>query len=337
VNVERHKTILGPEHPQTLSAMEGLSMAYHYSGRTRKALELAQKTLELRRRVLVPFHIDTLVSMNDVAALHLRLKEIGKALPLFKETLAAMKVTLDPLHPERLNTTRLLAETYMAAEQPEKAVPIQELLVTQYKTAYGVDYPATEGCIDTLIRCYVDLGLCDKAAALLASIQTGGVNRPIEVGQQQDTRERRYRDLIRRVKPAADAYHQVLAAKNADHPDTLAARQTLAVVLRDQDRLSGAAYHLAAVLDARQHLAIDQPDTQICRLELGTTRLQQKKYAEAEPLFLEAYAGLKQHETNIRELKSRTAEAIDRLVQLYVAWDKKDKADEWRKKLDAVK
>ena len=32
--------------------------------------------------------------------------------------------------------------------------------------------------------------------------------------------------------------------------------------------------------------------------------------------------------------KVRLTEALERLVQLYDAWGKKDKADEWRKKLN---
>src|SRR5205814_1970715 len=42
-NVERHKTILGPEDPQTFMAMNGLSLAYHHSKHTDKALELAKQ------------------------------------------------------------------------------------------------------------------------------------------------------------------------------------------------------------------------------------------------------------------------------------------------------
>jgi len=53
---------------------------------------------------------------------------------------------------------------------------------------------------------------------------------------------------------------------------------------------------------------------------------------QAEPLLLEAYADLKQHEST-----SRAIEALQRLVQLYVGWDKKDKADEWRRKLEEQK
>src|SRR5204863_655150 len=120
--------------------------------------------------------------------------------------------------------------------------------------------------------------------------------------------------------------------------DTLAARQAFAVALRGRKRTSAAAYHLKAVLDARQRLfGADHPDTQASRLELGTTRLQQKRYAEAEPLLLETYAGLKQNETKVPEAGSRATEALQRLVQLYDGWGKKDQAMEWRQKLDERK
>ena len=35
--------------------------------------------------------------------------------------------------------------------------------------------------------------------------------------------------------------------------------------------------------------------------------------------------------------KVRVTEAIQRLIDLYTAWDKPDQAAEWRKKLDAAK
>ena len=70
---------------------------------------------------------------------------------------------------------------------------------------------------------------------------------------------------------------------------------------------------------------------------MGTTRLAQKRYAEAESLLLDAFAGLKQHENTIPEATGRLAEALQRLVQLYDGWEKKEKADEWRRKLDEKK
>jgi tetratricopeptide (TPR) repeat protein len=64
---------------------------------------------------------------------------------------------------------------------------------------------------------------------------------------------------------------------------------------------------------------------------LGGSLLGQKKYAEAEPLLLAGYDGMKQREGKILPIyKYRLTEAIERLVQLYEAWDKPGKAAEWK-------
>ena len=64
----------------------------------------------------------------------------------------------------------------------------------------------------------------------------------------------------------------------------------------------------------------------------------QKKYAAAEPLLLAGYAGLKQRQAKIPpQGKARLVEALERLVQLAEALEKKDDAAKWRKELDAAK
>ena len=84
-------------------------------------------------------------------------------------------------------------------------------------------------------------------------------------------------------------------------------------------------------------LGADDLDSHVSRLELGTTRLAQRKYAEAVSLLLESFAGLKQHESENPKAKSRVAQVLQRLVQVYDRWDQKDKSDEWRQKLDQQK
>jgi hypothetical protein len=72
------------------------------------------------------------------------------------------------------------------------------------------------------------------------------------------------------------------------------------------------------------------------RAMLGDTLIRQKKFAEAEPLLLSGYEGMKAREFSIpRSVQKRLAEAGSRLIVLYDAWGKKDKADEWRKRLSA--
>jgi hypothetical protein len=66
--------------------------------------------------------------------------------------------------------------------------------------------------------------------------------------------------------------------------------------------------------------------------------LGQGKYAEAEPLLLEGYEGMnKKGPKAAPAAPLRLTEALERLVRLYEATGRKDKADEWRKKLEEAK
>jgi serine/threonine protein kinase/Flp pilus assembly protein TadD len=67
---------------------------------------------------------------------------------------------------------------------------------------------------------------------------------------------------------------------------------------------------------------------------LGGSLLGQKKHAEAEPLLLAAYEGMKQREARIpANGRPRLKETLQRLVQLYDATDRPDQAAEWKQKL----
>jgi serine/threonine protein kinase len=285
--VERDKAVLGRENAQTLVAMNGLAMSYQRAKQIEKSLPIAEEVFQTRKRLLGPKHLETLISMNNLAWVYQEHKELDRAVRLFEETLAGMQALLTPLHPERLNTMANLARAYYLAEQIDKAVALAEPLLPQLKSAYGIDHTRTQLIFNHLLSDYTDVGWCDKAEALLRSTQNGGANRGTTANPEQDQREKRYRDLIQKLRPAAEKYQQELAAKNSDHPDVLAARQAFAITLRDHKRLVGAAYHLKAVLDARQRLiGPDHPETLTSRVELAATRLQQKRYAEAMQLFV---------------------------------------------------
>lgn len=59
--------------------------------------------------------------------------------------------------------------------------------------------------------------------------------------------------------------------------------------------------------------------------------MSQGKFADAEPLLLSGYEGMKQREAKIPEpAKARLVEALDRLVELYTAIQKPDEATKWR-------
>ncbi len=67
---------------------------------------------------------------------------------------------------------------------------------------------------------------------------------------------------------------------------------------------------------------------------LGDSLLGQKQYAEAEPLLIRGFDGMKQREGSIpANAKIRLTEAVERLVHLYEATGRPEKAQEWRGKL----
>ena len=70
---------------------------------------------------------------------------------------------------------------------------------------------------------------------------------------------------------------------------------------------------------------------------LGGSLLGQKNYADAEPLLLSGYEGMKQREHQIPAAgQPRLKEALQRLVQLYEATNRSDQAAKWKHELESA-
>ena len=90
-------------------------------------------------------------------------------------------------------------------------------------------------------------------------------------------------------------------------------------------------------LAIREKMRPDAWNTFNAQSMLGGALLGQKKYADAEPLLLAGYEGMKQREKSIPpQGKIRLPQAVERLVQLYEALDKKDEVARWTKERDAI-
>jgi len=173
---------------------------------------------------------------------------------------------------------------------------------------------------------------------------------------------------------AIQQYERALALLEAelgpDHPATGECRNQLAVAYRragriddasrlfQQDPLSssyaasltirGAALlalgkPAEAELKLRESLAVRQkiqPDdwtTFDAQTLLGAALLDQKKYAQAEPLLLSGYEGMKRRQAKIpAQDRYHLTRTLERLVRLYEEWGKPDKAEHWRKEWEAA-
>ena len=100
--------------------------------------------------------------------------------------------------------------------------------------------------------------------------------------------------------------------------------------------MAGAEPLLRDCLKVRENKQFDAWTTFNTQSLLGGSLLGQKKFADAEPLLLEGYQGMKQRAAQIpAAAKVRLVEAAQRLVDLYEAWDRPDQAAQWRKTVEA--
>src|SRR5204862_129233 len=66
--MRRNRTVLGEEHPDTLTSMANLASTYRNQGRWTEAEELEVQVIERSKRVLGAEHPDTLTSMANLAS-----------------------------------------------------------------------------------------------------------------------------------------------------------------------------------------------------------------------------------------------------------------------------
>jgi tetratricopeptide (TPR) repeat protein len=116
--------------------------------------------------------------------------------------------------------------------------------------------------------------------------------------------------------------------------DVLAARGLTLLV---QKKPEEAELAFRQCLNIRDKLQADDWTAFDARSCLGGALLDQKRYADAEPLLLSGFEGLRQREVSIPTAeKPRLTRALERLVRLYDAWGKQDDAMKWRKELAAA-
>jgi hypothetical protein len=117
------------------------------------------------------------------------------------------------------------------------------------------------------------------------------------------------------------------------------AQANIAAELLRFDRPADAEPILRECLAIRLEKETDAWSTFNTKFLLGSALLAQKKAANAEPLLVAGYEGMEQRRSNIspRLRKLLVTEPLERLVRLYEIMDNKEKADEWRERLEKSK
>jgi tetratricopeptide (TPR) repeat protein len=256
--LEAMKSSLGADHPDTLTVMSNLGVAYGMLERAEEAAPLLENVLAGRKARLGNEHTDTVEAMHNLARAYDTLNRPEEALPLHAEALRLRKAKLGPEHEDAVASLGNLAKTTLNARQYAEAVALHD------------EY----------------LAICRRQSS----------------------------------------------------PDPLTFPKLLMAVALDFlkfEQFGPAERYLRecqAILDEEFP---DQVLCSYCKSTLGAALAGQSRFAEAEPLLLAGYAGLQQRADSIQEKdrKDRLNEAIQRIVDLYTAWDKPADAERWRKEV----
>ena len=120
----------------------------------------------------------------------------------------------------------------------------------------------------------------------------------------------------------------MLGPKN---PDTLDAIAHLGELRIDQTRYAEAEAMLRGCLDIQKQTMPSDYRRYLTESLLGASLAGNHKYVEAEPLLVGGYEGMKQNAAAVSDLNRQKMEKVGELVvKFYAAWNKPDKAAEWR-------
>jgi tetratricopeptide (TPR) repeat protein len=333
--LKRETAVLGPTHPHTLTTQYNLAMCYQAAGKLDRALPLFEGALERQTAVLGPDHPHTLATQYSLAGAYLFTRKPDKALPLFEDTLKRRTAVLGATHPQTFQTTNALAACYWRLQRLDRSVPLFEELLPRQEKKLGRTHPSTLMTVANLGVNYKDAGRLAEAIPLL---------------EEAHRASKRHPDLAWVVSPLLEAYLQARkvpeAAKLIDaglatarktlpetHPQLAGLLAQYGFGLLEAGGFTQAEPLLRECLAIREKVQPGAWNTFNTMSLLGGALLGQKKYAEAEPLLVKGYEGMKAREKTIPRMgggELRIPEALDRLIELYTVTDKPDEVAKWR-------
>ncbi|HWE37864.1 MAG TPA: tetratricopeptide repeat protein [Isosphaeraceae bacterium] len=331
---------LGPDHLQTLVARHNLASMYSRAGRTAKAITLFEPTLKLFESKLDPEHPHILTARCNLAAAYVEAGRVAEGIKLHEATLALQETKLGPDHPETLDSRNNLATAYWRAGRLDRSVPLFEQVLRQRIARSGPDHPETLRIQANLGVNYRDAGRPAEGARLMEDALRRARGRPEAraatvwvVPQLVAT----YHDLGRwdDAEPLLrDLLAQGRKTLPPDSPDLAAILAHLGLSQLHLGRWPETETTLRECLKIRAAKLPDHWSRFNTMSQLGGALLGQGRHAEAEPLIVEGYEGLKARAATIPPRgKPRLPEAAEQVVRLYESWGKPEKAAAWRARL----
>ena len=290
----RHR-VQGEEHPETMITLNNLAVLYSSQGKYASAGQFHTRLLEVRRRVLGPEHPDVLFSMHSLADTYLREGKYSEGEALNEKLQEMQRRVLGETHPLSLLTLYQRGIFYRVRENYQQSDAIYTRVLQIRRRVMGDKHPET-------VRAMIGL-------AINAMMQG------------------RYEEAEPRMLNCLNLWR---ASLGPDHPET-----GLALSLLGETRLRSHKYREAEPVLREALQSQEKANATVwqrfnLQSLLGESLSGQKQYAEAEPLLISGYEGMVAREDRMPAYnRVFLTRARERIVRLYQAWGKVDRAADW--------
>jgi non-specific serine/threonine protein kinase/serine/threonine-protein kinase len=271
---------LGPDDPNTESALATLAGSLWRLGRYDEAEPLLRRILESRRAHLGHDDQDTIKTQNDLANLLLRRGDYAAAEPLYRDAWETNRRVHGEEDDLTLGSRHNLANVLGALGRHEEEVAHLEAVLDARRRTQGADHPHTLGAAMNLASTYQELDRLEESEALSAETYEGmrrvlGEEHPDTLSMLGnlgglDLEFARWDSAIERYTRVVETRVRVLGA---DHDQTMIGRRNLAYAFDGAGRREEAeAQLLIAAAGLERSLGPDAFMTLDTRAQLAMVR-----------------------------------------------------------------
>ena len=293
----------GDTHPDAAAMLGDLALVLQqrrdYSG----AEALFTESLEILRRVYGDGHPRVATAINLLGTNYYHTGAYAEAERLFTEALEIRRAYWGDEHDEVATSLNNLAALKAGQRDYAGAQTLFEEVLSIYRTIWGDDHSQIGVILNNLAA----------------------------VTRQQ----KKYAESAKYYRDALEIGRKHFGEHHAHVRISLAG---LGMMLKKSGDAEAAEPILREVLAMREQA---EPRNEwliaLARSTLGECLIALERFDEAEPLVVETYPAIEAHVNRKDHLLAYQIEALQRIINLYEAWNKPLKTDEWREKLEALR
>lgn len=335
---EARERILGPEHPDTLTAQSNLASSYSQMGDKRKALELREHVLTYRKRILGEEHPDTIKSMGILAISYSNVGRDQEALELRRHVYEVTLRAFGEEHPSSLSAMSSFADSLEDVGEYEKALELYRQSLALKRKLLGEHHPQTFTTMNNMAILYDDIGQPEKALELKQQVLEGRIE---HLGEEHPDTINAMNGLaysyagINNLQKALELTEQVLKLRRKvlgeEHLDTISSMASLAYYYSKLHRYQETKLLEEKALEVRMRiLGAEHKDTISLARNLAITYDTLGEYRKSYPLWEQVVSYRRK---TLGDTHRDTLSAMDGLAKSYEKAGENTKALEVMKKL----